>query len=421
MITRILLNQLKTASKNAGIQCILDTREGFLSATLPCEVGPNDTSIVFSFVIKNEGKHLEIKTSNQDVQSMTEASFHANCLRVLRQLYPGQANIRLTAKKDQQTGYISVITEVNAWTNGQTIFSELDLPLAVMLAAMNFLGTDYLRQTVLKHMLEKRLDTLRALQVEHEVPVATQIVPRSYAEVAGYVPSIMVSDPMMPRSYADAIVAPVNVEIVHVMQVDPVEPVEPVVPVVPVVPVDIEMVHVIQMDPVEPVVPVDTEMVHAIQMDPVVPVNPKPIMSSKRYSHKPDRVLPKDAMMTEGQLKKAALKFEILDSIEQCLELIKTIVQRENPERLTTVMKMFLLRVNDLYMFHVCENPSGLKAGNSEYLRAQIMMTTGPACFEEAVHAVMYGVNRDYMLTSLQLVALIPAFMNCIERQFEHA
>lgn len=401
MITRILLNQLKTASKTAGIQCILDTREGFLSATLPCEVGPNDTSIVFSFVIKNEGKHLEIKTSNQDVQSMTEASFHANCQRVLRQLYPGQANIRLTAKKDQQTGYISVITEVNAWTNGQTIFSELDLPLAVMLAAMNFLGTDHLRQTVLKHMLEKRLDTLRALQVEHEVPVATQIVPRSYAEVAGYVPSIMVSDPMMPRSYADAIVAPVNVEIVHVMQVDPVEPVEPIMPV-------------------EPVVTVDTEMVHVIQMDPVVPVNPKPIMSSKRYSHKPDGVLPKNAMMTEGQLNKAALKFETLDSIEQCLELIKTIVQRENPERLTTVMKMFLLRVNDLYMFHVCENPSGLKAGNSEYLRAQIMMTTGPACFEEAVHAVMYGVNRDYMLTSLQLVALIPAFMNCIERQFEH-
>ena len=396
MITRILLNQLKTASKTAGIPCILDTREGFLSATLPCEVGPNDTSIVFSFVIKNEGKHLEIKTSNQDVQSMTGASFHANCQRVLRQLYPGQANIRLTAKKDQQTGYISVITEVNAWTNGQTIFSELDLPLAVMLAAMNFLGTDYLRQTVLKHMIEKRLDTLRALQVEHEVPVATQIVARSYAEVAGYVPSIMVSDPMMPRSYADAIVAPVNVEIVHVMQVDPVEP-------------------------VEPVVPIDTEMVHVIQMDPVVPVNPKPIMSSKRYSHKPDEGLPKNAMMTGGQLKKAALKFETLDSIEQCLELIKTIVQRENPERLTTVMKMFLLRVNDLYMFHVCENPSGLKAGNSEYLRAQIMMTTGPACFEEAVHAVMYGVNRDYMLTSLQLVALIPAFMNCIERQFEHA
>ena len=84
-------------------------------------------------------------------------------------------------------------------------------------------------------------------------------------------------------------------------------------------------------------------------------------------------------------------------------------------------MKMFLLRVNDLYMFHVCENPSGLKAGNSEYLRAQIMMTTGPACFEEAVHAVMYGETRDYMLTSLQLVALIPAFMNCIQRQFEHA
>ena len=398
MITRILLNQLKTASKTAGIPCILDTREGFLSATLPCEVGPNDTSIVFSFVIKNEGKHLEIKTSNQDVQSMTEASFHANCQRVLRQLYPGQANIRLTAKKDQQTGYISVITEVNAWTNGQTIFSELDLPLAVMLAAMNFLGTDYLRQTVLKHMIEKRLDTLRALQVEHEVPVATQIVARSYAEVAGYVPSIMVSDPMMPRSYADAIVVPVHVEVIHVMQVDPVEPVVPV----------------------EPVEPVDIEMVHAIQMDPVEPVDPKPMMPSKRYSHKPDGVLPKNAMMTEGQLKKAALKFETLDSIEQCLELIKTIVQRENPERLTTVMKMFLLRVNDLYMFHVCENPSGLKAGNSEYLRAQIMMTTGPACFEEAVHAVMYGETRDYMLTSLQLVALIPAFMNCIQRQFEH-
>jgi hypothetical protein len=32
----------------------------------------------------------------------------------------------------------------------------------------------------------------------------------------------------------------------------------------------------------------------------------------------------------------------------------------------------------------------------------------------------MYGVNRDYMLTSLQLVALIPAFMECIQRQFEH-
>lgn len=392
MITRILLNQLKEACKTAGIRCILDTREGFLSATLPCEVGPNDSPIVFSFVIKNEGKHLEIKTSNQDVQSMTEASFHANCLHVLRQLYPGQANIRLTAKKDQQTGYISVITEVNAWTNGQTIFSELDLPLAVMLAAMNFLGTDHLRQTVLKLMIEKRLDTLRALQAEHEVPVAAPIVARSYAEVAGYVPSSMVSDPMMPGSYAHAIVAPVNVEVVHVMM---------------------------QVDPVVPIVPVDTEMVQAIQMDPVVPVTPKP-MPSKRYSHKAAGELPKNAM-TEWQLKKEALKFETLDSIEQCLELIKTIVQRENPNRLTTVMKMFLLRVNDLYMFHVCANPSGLKAGNSEYLRAQIMTTTGPACFEEAVHAVMYGETRDYRLTSLQLVALIPAFMNCIERQFEHA
>jgi hypothetical protein len=61
-----------------------------------------------------------------------------------------------------------------------------------------------------------------------------------------------------------------------------------------------------------------------------------------------------------------------------------------------------------------------LKPVNLEYMRAQIEKTTGPMCFGDAVRALIHGEARDYMLTSLQIMAMNAMFMSCIRRQSEY-
>ncbi len=53
-------------------------------------------------------------------------------------------------------------------------------------------------------------------------------------------------------------------------------------------------------------------------------------------------------------------------------------------------------------------------------MRAQIEKTTGPMCFGDAVRALIHGEARDYMLTSLQIMAMNAMFMSCIRRQSEY-
>jgi hypothetical protein len=132
--------------------------------------------------------------------------------------------------------------------------------------------------------------------------------------------------------------------------------------------------------------------------------------------------------MNESQLIKEAKKFDKLGSVDECVQLITTIVERENPDRikigydrLATVMRMCLLRVNDLWLSDVCKDRHTLKAANLDYMRAEIEKSTGPTCFRDAVRTLIHGEARDYMLTSLQIMAMNATFMSCIKRQSEHS
>ncbi len=131
--------------------------------------------------------------------------------------------------------------------------------------------------------------------------------------------------------------------------------------------------------------------------------------------------------LNEAQLVKEAKTFDTLGSVDECVQLITTIVERENPDRikvgydrLATIMRMCLLRVNELWLSQACKDRHTLKPANLEYMRAQIEKTTGPMCFGDAVCALIHGEARDYMLTSLQIMAMNAMFMSCIKRHSEY-